>query len=79
MRFQPGVEHCRHFWMRLKPPRHRKCISVVLFHSHGQRLNSAQHEEAVLGTGAGSHRVPKKADSLGQVLVADDGSADVPH
>jgi hypothetical protein len=63
---QAGIEHPPHLRVGLEHARYLEGVVAVALHAHRQRLEPAQREEAVEGTGDAAHRVLQEAEPLAQ-------------
>ncbi len=57
MRLEAGMVHGLDLGVPFQPARDRQRVAVVRFHAQGQRLDAAQHQEAVLRRFAGAQGV----------------------
>jgi len=68
--------HFAHLRPRFEPARNRQCVAVVLLHPDGERLDAAQHQEAVLRSGHRNRsRSVESRSSPPARAVGNDGAA----
>src|ERR1039457_7062627 len=72
---EAGMQYRRDVRALSEPFRDAESIPVVFLHADRQRLDAAQHQEAVLRTGTRAHRILQIADLLGQFGRRDNNRA----